>query len=71
MWAQETIYHIFLECPNYNHHRLVLQSQIKDLNVPLNMRNLLGGGEFDFKIQIEIVEIVSNYLFRIRKLYTL
>ena len=67
----ETIYHIMLECPNYSQERQELSANLTSIDVPVNLINLLGGGDFECPKQKAIVEHVARYLRKIGKLYRL
>ena len=65
----ETISHIMLHCPMYNQNRNQLRNKLSALGVSINLKNLLGGGDFDCPTQKAIVENVVSYLRNIGKLY--
>ena len=67
----ETIYHIMLQCSKYNQERSELLTKLAQIDVPLNLVNLLGGGDFSCSTQRAIVEHVGVYLRKIGKLYRL
>ena len=69
--GEETIQHILLHCSIYSAKRNSLIQKLTQLKVPISLRNLLGGGDFEYKIQITIIEHVAEYLFKIGKLYRL
>ena len=43
----------------------------KLMNIRFNLKNLLGGGNFEENTQRKIIDKVAEYLYNIRKLHTL
>ena len=64
----ENIYHILMQCPNYDLHRQRLKNNLRNINVDVNVRNMLGGGQYDIVIQYKIVGFVAEFLNKIGKL---
>ena len=64
----ETVEHFFLSCPDLLDIRDILNRRLRLLNVPMNLRNLLGGGYFDEKKQKSIIYAVVEYLHKSDKL---
>ena len=67
----EDIEHFMLFCPIYRRQRQNLVFKLNNMSVPINLKNLLGGGNFNESVQFKIIEYVSDYLKSIKKLYIL
>ena len=67
----ETLYHIFVQCPIYAVERKELLDSLKEINVLFTVRNLLGGGNQNLRTQFKIVDLVAKYLYKINILYGL
>ena len=67
----ESLEHLMMHCPITNRHRIVLRFSLNQLKVPFTLKNILGGGDFDYDVQLKIVEIVAKYLKKINKLHIL
>ena len=59
---EETIDHYFLICPDINQQRQNLCSHLLNLGVPMNIQNVLGGGNFDYEKQKKILNGTLKYL---------
>ena len=57
-----------MQCPNYDLHRQRLKNNLRNINVDVNVRNMLGGGQYDIVIQYKIVGFVAEFLNKIGKL---
>ena len=65
----ESIEHIFLFCPIHFRHRTRLYERISPLHVRMQLKDLLGGGDYSADIQRIIIDEVALYLKNIGKLY--
>jgi ribonuclease HI len=65
----ETITHFLLECPIYSIIRRNMKTDLTKLGVTINLKNILGGGNYSCSIQQEIIEIIGNYLFQTGRIY--
>ena len=55
-------------CPNYQAHRQILKSKLRDIKVDFNVRSMLGGAPYDNATQFKIVGFVAEFLNKIGKL---
>ena len=69
--APETIEHYLLFCRRYTTNRGKLITSLTKLGVPINLQNLLGGGEFPSHLQINITAALEVYLRESGQLYGL
>jgi ribonuclease HI len=69
--SRETIEHLLLHCPLGQHARVNLTNQLTRVNVPVTLKNVLGGGPYPCAIQNLIVDAVGSFLLAINVLYTL
>ena len=58
----ETIEHFLLRC-EHALYRNVLKNMLTNIGVELNLKNILGGGNFSLAKQVLIVEYVAKFLF--------
>jgi hypothetical protein len=58
----ETVEHLLLTCPNQIIHRTHRNNILASLNVPVTLKNLLGGGPFPGQVQNIIANTVAKYL---------
>jgi hypothetical protein len=65
----KTIQHFLLHCPTYVFARTNLTNLLTQLKVPVNLKNLLGGGRYSCAIQDSIVEAVATFLISTNMLY--
>ena len=59
---EETIQHFLLSCPKYNNTRETLKNRMQFLNVPLSVKNILGGANVSRVIQFKITQALSKFL---------
>ena len=64
----DNVYHIFMQCPNYEGKRQILRNNFRTINVDFNVRSMLGGGPYDLATQYKIVGLVANFLNAIGRL---
>ena len=69
--AVETIEHFLLFCPLHRVSRVALSSGLSLLGVPMTLPNVLGGGPFPAPVQMQIVNLLSQYLTGTGKLHVL
>jgi len=60
--SSETIHHLLLTCPIHASARTNLTNALTALKVPVNLKNLLGGGPFSDVTQDAIVNAVASFL---------
>ena len=58
----DTIEHYLMHCNQYTVIRSEMQSSFNQLGVPLNMTNVLLGGDFEENIQIKLHRIVIKFI---------
>ena len=64
----ETIEHFLLDCTLFGNERDILKTSLDRIKVPVNLINLLGGGQFKLDIQIQILNAVAIFLRQTDKL---
>ena len=69
--SPETIEHLLLHCTLHQHARANLTNQLTRINVPVTLKNVLGGGPYPCTIQNLIIDAVGSFLLAINVLYTL
>ena len=69
--SPETIEHLLLHCTLHQHARTNLTNQLTRVNVPVTLKNVLGGGPYPCTIQNLIIDAVGSFLLAINVLYTL
>ena len=69
--SPETIEHLLLHCPLGQHAWVNLTNQLTRVNVPVTLKNVLGGGPYPCAIQNLIIDAVGSFLLAINVLYTL
>ena len=67
----ETIEHFLLNCNAYAHNRTTLQNRLTSIGVNINLKNILGGGNFSLTKQMLIVDYVAEFLFDTNKIWVL
>ena len=65
----ETIEHFMFQCSNFTVERTALYLKLSDLNVPMTLGNMLGGGAYNKIKQKKITDAVSYYLRKTGKLH--
>lgn len=60
--AVETIEHLLLTCPSYIDSRTNITNTLTRLNIPINLKNILGGGLFPDYVQQEITNSTGKFL---------
>jgi ribonuclease HI len=58
---RETVEHYLLDCPLTDNHRRELVTSLATINVQLNIKNILGGGNFNLRTQKKIVIHMGKY----------
>ena len=64
----ETIEHFLLRCRLHCLERRKLKNTLELMKIPVNMRNLLGGGNYKAPIQIQIINATAVYLCETNKI---
>ena len=64
----ETIDHFLLSCTLHYIERRKLKASLETLKVPVNLRNLLGGGKYKTPIQLQIINATTVYLYETNKI---
>ena len=59
---EETIRHAILHCVRHHSARSELQERLRTLHVPLNIRNILGGGSFSKEINTKVLRLFKVFL---------
>ena len=69
----ETIEHFLLRWHEHAQYRNVLKNMLMLTNIgfELNLKNILGGGNFSLAKQVLIVEYVAKFLFDTNKIWEL
>ena len=60
--TRETIEHFIMHCDKYGVARGRMREELKNIGVPLNLKNLFSGGAFPANKQKKIVKILSRYI---------
>lgn len=58
----DDVTHFLMECSLYDVDRVEMLFHLGEINVNLNLKNLLGGGDFDVKTQRRILKILMIYV---------
>ena len=58
----ETVEHFLMQCPLYEDIRTEMYLKLNSLNVPMNIRNVLGGGEYNIHKQKKIQDAIASFL---------
>ena len=56
LWTIETIEHFLLRCDEHAQYRNVFKNMLTNIWVELNLKSILGGGNFSLAKQVLIVE---------------
>ena len=64
----ETIEHFLLRCDEHAQYRNVLKNMLTNIGVELNLKNILGSGNFSLAKQVLIIEYVAKFLFDTNKI---
>ena len=67
----ETIQHLLLQCPLHQHARANLTNLLTRLNIPVTLKNILGGGPYPCLIQNLIMDAVGAFLIALGVLHAL
>ena len=67
----DTVSHYLLHCKRFGNMRYLLQDKLNQLKVPLNLVNLLGGGDYQDKIQRKIHLSLVHFVQETGRLYEL
>ena len=65
--SADSVKHFLLHCPRYESARTEAYLRLTNLDVPMTLQNILGGGEFVEDEQRKIIEIVRRFLQDTRK----
>ena len=59
---EETIAHMFLECPRHHSIRADLKDKLSQLGLTFSIKNILGGGNYPSEIQFKAAQHVKVFL---------
>jgi ribonuclease HI len=69
--SPETIQHLLLQCPLHQHARDNLTNLLSRLDIPMTLKNILGGGPYPGVIQNLIIDAVGAFLITLGVLHIL
>jgi ribonuclease HI len=58
----ETVQHFLVDCAIHAQHRQHICECMRNLNSPVTVKNILGGGDFDQTTQKHIIGLVGKYI---------